>query len=285
MIDSFKSPQEQVSSFFEQQQTGTSAELSEIEAALHQTQAELEWYRFLSESIPSIYLIVDQTGVICHSSEFGSNCLGYKSEELVKRSILNLVEPQDRQAFETAITANSDPVFQSWEGRLVRKDGSILWVKINGRHIRHSNRDILLLVGQDIGDGKQIELSLERTQAKLRDILDSAIAAITSLRVFPNQNFEYEYQSAGSEVVFGYTPAELMADKTLWGSRVLEEDMQTAIVPAFEDILAGRTTTVEYRFYHKNGKLRWISSTFTSRREVGADYWIVTEQSAQAPCL
>ncbi len=276
MIDSFKNPQEQVSSLFEQQQTDTSAELSEIEAVLHQTQAELEWYRFLAESIPSIYLIVDETGVICHSSEFGSNCLGYKSAEMVKGSILNLVNPQDRGGFEAAFKAKTDAVFQSWEGRLVRKDGSILWVKINARHIRHNNQDLVLLVGQDIGDCKQIELSLERTQAKLKDILDNAIAAITSLRVFPDRDFEYEYQSAGSEVVFGYTPAELMADQTLWASRVLEEDMQTAIVPAFEDVLAGRTTTVEYRFYHKNGKLRWISSTFTSRREVGADYWIVT---------
>lgn len=209
--------------------------------------------------------------------------MGYKSAEVVKGSILHFVYPQDIGGFEAAIAANSDDLFQSWEGRLVRKDGSILWVKINGRHIRHRNRDILLLVGQDIGDCQQIELSLKRTQAKLSDILDSAIAAITSLRVFPNQDFEYEYQSAGSEVVFGYTPAELMADKTLWASRVLEEDMQTAILPAFEDILAGRTTTVEYRFYDKNGKLRWISSTFTSRREVGADYWIVTKKMGYKP--
>ncbi|HAX80172.1 MAG TPA: hypothetical protein DCY88_31130, partial [Cyanobacteria bacterium UBA11372] len=256
MIDSPKSPQEQVCSFFEPQQTGSSAQLSQIEAAPHLTPAELEWYRLLSESIPSIYLIVDRTGVICHHSQFASNCLGYKSEELVQRSILSLVEPQDRVAFETGIRANSSAVVESWESRLMRKDGSILWAKIKARHIRHGNQDLVLLVGEDIGECKQLELSLKRTQAKLSDLLDSAIAAIASMKVFANKNFEYEYLSAGSEEVFGYTPAELMADQTLWASRVLPEDMQTVILPAFEDILAGRTTTVEYRFERKNGKRR-----------------------------
>lgn len=276
MIDSPKSPQEQVSSFFEQHQTDTSAQLPQIEAAPRRTAAELEWDRFLSESIPSIYLIVDRTGVICHTSQFASNCLRYKSEELLQRQIFTFVAPQDRVAFETVITSNSKDRFQSWESRLVRKDGSILWVKINARYIRYGNRDLVLLVGEDIGECKQIELSLKCTQAKLRDILDSAIAAIASMKVFPNKQFEYEYLSAGSEVVFGYTAAELIADPTLWASRVLPEDMETVILPAFEDILAGRNTTVEYRFERKNGKRRWISSTFTPRREVGADYWIVT---------
>lgn len=276
MIDSPQSPQEQVCSLFEQQQTDTSGELCQIEAGLDGNQAELEWYRLLSESIPSIYLIVDRTGVICHTSQFASNCLGYKTEELVQRSILTLVEPQDRVAFETALTANNKILFDSWESRLVRKDGSILWVKINARHIRHGNRDIVLLVGEDISDRKQIELSLKRAQAKLSDILDSAIAAIASLKVFANKDFEYEYLSAGSEEVFGYTPTELIADQNLWASRVLPEDRETVIMPAFEDILAGRNTTVEYRFEGKNGKRRWISSTFTPRREEGTDYWIVT---------
>jgi diguanylate cyclase (GGDEF)-like protein/PAS domain S-box-containing protein len=276
MIDSPKSPQEEVCSFFEQQQTDTSAQLSQIEAGLRRNQAELEWYRLLWESIPSIYLIVDQTGVICYISRFASNCLGYKSEELVQRSIFSLVDPQDWVAFETGIISNTKTLFESWESRLVRKDGSILWVKIKARHISHSNRNIVVLVGEDIGDRKQIEVSWKRMQAKLSDILDSAIAAIASLKVFANKQFEYEYQSAGSEVVFGYTPTELMADQKLWASRVVPEDLKTAILPAFEDILAGRSTTVEYRFYDKNGKLRWISSTFTPRRQEGSDYWIVT---------
>ncbi|BAY25180.1 two-component sensor histidine kinase [Calothrix sp. NIES-2100] len=126
----------------------------------------------------------------------------------------------------------------------------------------------------------QKEASYQASQARINDIVDSAIAtAIVSFRVFPNRDWEYDYHSVGCEAVFGYTPQEISRDKYLWMSRVHPEDRETVIMPLFDDIFAERTVTVEYRFQHTDGSLRWISGTYTSRYDAAANCWIVTATS------
>ncbi len=123
---------------------------------------------------------------------------------------------------------------------------------------------------------QQAELALQRSEAKLNDILNSTSASITCFRVFSNRDWEYEYQSAGCEALYGYTYEEFLADKTLWILRVLPEDRETKIIPTFEDFFAERTVKIEFRFRHKDGSLRWICATYTSRRDEAANCWIVT---------
>ncbi|WP_066425826.1 PAS domain S-box protein [Anabaena sp. 4-3] len=115
------------------------------------------------------------------------------------------------------------------------------------------------------------------SETRLQDIINSAIATwLFSFRVFPNYDWEYEYQSPACETIFGYTSQEILADKYLWMSRVHPEDKKTVIIPLFADFLAERTTNVEVRFYHKDGSLRWISTTYTSRYHSEDNCWIVT---------
>ncbi|MBD1921948.1 PAS domain S-box protein [Microcoleus sp. FACHB-831] len=123
---------------------------------------------------------------------------------------------------------------------------------------------------------KHIEDILIDSEAKLNAILNSAIAVISCFRVFPNRDWQYEYYSFGSEAIYGYTAAELMADKSLWVSRVLPEDWQNIIQPAFEDIFACCAIEYEYRFRHKDDSIRWISGTLLSRWDEVANCWICT---------
>ncbi|MBD2336942.1 PAS domain S-box protein [Calothrix sp. FACHB-156] len=121
----------------------------------------------------------------------------------------------------------------------------------------------------------------QASQAIIKDILDSAIAtSIVSFRVFPNREWQCDYQSPGSEALFGYTPQEILTQQDLWISRVHPEDREKVIEPLFEDIFAGRTANVEYRFHHKDGSLRWICATYTSRYDARANCWIVTGTSS-----
>ncbi|OUL34842.1 PAS domain-containing protein [Nostoc sp. 106C] len=126
----------------------------------------------------------------------------------------------------------------------------------------------------------QKEASYQASQARINDILDSAIAtSIASARIFPDGDWQFDYQSVGCETVFGYTPQEILGDKYLWMSRVHPEDRESVIVPLFEDLCAERTVTVEYRFEHKDGSLRWIAATYASRYDAVANCWIVTGTS------
>ncbi|GAX35976.1 PAS domain-containing protein [Nodularia sp. NIES-3585] len=123
----------------------------------------------------------------------------------------------------------------------------------------------------------QSDAGIPGLQVNFEEILNSAIAtAIVRFRVFVNCDWVYDYQSPGCELIFGYTTQEMITNQTLWMSGVHPQDRETVIMPLYQDIFAGRTASVEYRFHHQDGSWRWISATYTSRYVEDAQCWIVT---------
>jgi len=120
---------------------------------------------------------------------------------------------------------------------------------------------------------------LQDSATKSNDILNSAIAAIASMRLLSDHSWQVDYYSAGCEIVFGFTAAELLADQTLWMTQMLPEDFAAILLPALRSIVAERTATVEYRFRHKDGSIRWIAGSLASRRDQASKSWLVTTVS------
>jgi PAS domain S-box-containing protein len=115
------------------------------------------------------------------------------------------------------------------------------------------------------------------SQAHLANILNHSNACICSLRLFPDLTWEYDYNSRGSETVYGYVPEFLTENPLLWASRVYPEDFEQVLKPALEGILAGEPVHhVEFRFVHRNGAVRWISETCNAHWHEGQQCWVVT---------
>ncbi len=152
------------------------------------------------------------------------------------------------------------------------------WQVINNiRHINQLDDGNTTALEPEITPPQEMEQLLEGREIQLNEILDRAIAtSIVRFRVFPNRDWVYDYQSVGCETLFGYTSQEITSNKNLWMSRVHPQDVETVILPLFEDICAERTTSVEFRFYHKDGSELWFSATYTSDYDATANCWIVT---------
>jgi PAS domain S-box-containing protein len=104
-------------------------------------------------------------------------------------------------------------------------------------------------------------------------ILNYARASIGQFRLYLDRRWEYDYCSAGCEQVFGFSAAELMGG--LWLERLLPEDRESVIPAEIDAILAGRSPHIEYRFLHKDGRLRWISSHLSPRWDAAEHCWRV----------
>ncbi|BAZ68703.1 two-component hybrid sensor and regulator [Fischerella sp. NIES-4106] len=224
--------------------------------------------------------------------------VGYTHEELNRLTFQDLTHPNDLNSDLEYIRLLLTGEIQTYsiEKRYIRKDKTLIWINLTVSLVRKPSGEpkYFICVVQDISDRKQIEqrlqvahdqlerrvsqrtAELEQAQTKLSHIINSAIAAIISFRVFANRDWEYEYFSTGCETIYGYTPQEFMADKHLWMSRVLPEDRKTVIIPLFEYFFAEGSTKIEYRFCHQDGSIRWIASTYTSRRDQVKDCWIIT---------
>jgi PAS domain S-box-containing protein len=123
---------------------------------------------------------------------------------------------------------------------------------------------------------QQQENDRQSSPAQLQDLLDSIIGSIICFRLFPDYRYEYIFLSAGTEIVFGYQPEEFISDPKLWLSRVPAADEQAAVLTAWQEACAGKSGITEYRFRHKDGSVRWISSRFSSNWDADNQAWIVT---------
>ena len=134
--------------------------------------------------------------------------------------------------------------------------------------------DGLSLLRVDITQRKQLEQALQASQIELSSILNTAHASIAKCRFYANRTYTVDYHSIGSKALTGYGPEEITAD--LWVTRTVPEDWDAISDLAFNAIFNEEPITLEYRFQHRDGSLRWISDNLTSRRDDDQDCWIVT---------
>ena len=124
-----------------------------------------------------MYFTVDRDGKVTAVNSIGAGHLGYTEEELLGESVLNVIYPEDREAFkhqlETCI-ANPTEVHQ-WELRKVIKDGTVIWVRENARvELSDSGKTYIQIACEDITDQKNAELLLNMENKVLEKIAENA---------------------------------------------------------------------------------------------------------------
>ncbi|MCU0527207.1 MAG: PAS domain S-box protein [Elainella sp. Prado103] len=252
----------------ESQVAERTAELVEVNRRLQER--DHCWQALFDQALDAI-VIADDNGRYIDANPAACQLFGLDKPELLQASLASSLGSNARgakiwQQFLAQGQLSGEFCFQRPDGNTRYTEFAAIANFIPGRH---------LSILRDTSDRRQLELSLQTSESQLSQILDSAIVAIASFRVFSSQDWEYDYFSAGCEVLFGYTPQELMTDKTLWLSRVLPSDRDPIVMRLFNDFYAEQNTTAEFRFSHKDGSIRWISSTHASQK-IADDCWRIT---------
>ena len=145
----------------------------EIRKQLSTTQKAEKKYRSIFENaIEGIYQSTPEGRVISANPAF-ARILGYESPAQLMAQVTDIgsqhwVDVQDRQRLLQHILTNE--ALTSFEARLVRKDGRIIWVLINGRPVRDTMGKLLHMEGmvQDITHRKEAETEKLRLETTLR---------------------------------------------------------------------------------------------------------------------
>ena len=185
-------------------------ELEMQNEALRRTQEELESSRVryfnLYDLAPVGYFTLSEEGLILEANLTASSLLGVARSALVKKSLTRFIFRKDQdiyyhyrqQLFKTG-------VLQVCELRLVKKDGSLFWARLESTMAQDSeNGDALCrAVISDITEHKQAEESL-RTMAEMLDIAPNAI-------IVHDFNGRFLYVNRKSIELHGYETDEFMA--------------------------------------------------------------------------
>ncbi|HEY9647794.1 MAG TPA: PAS domain-containing protein [Chroococcidiopsis sp.] len=262
--------------------TGSEMDISRRKQVELEAQILRERLQFVLSSSPAVIFTCAIDGA--HEPTFISdnifNLIGYTSEEFLRDPSLWMthIHPQDAPRVFAEMPTLFEQGTHVCEYRLRHRDSHYCWVRNELKLVFDQGGDPVEIVGYlaDINDRKQLELALQASQSKLSNVLNSANAGIIGSRLYRDRKFEYDFCSQGCETVFGYGQRELMGDKKLWISRVWPDDLPL-ITAWFNNILTGaEPISCDYRFFHQDGTLRWITSTYTAYWNDLEDCWIVT---------
>ncbi len=152
-----------------------------IEEALVESERK---YRALFDENPSMYFMVDAEGLVLSVNRAGADRLGYRPDDLLGQSILNVFYEPDRETvrhnLELCLAHQGRPM--KWEVRKVRKEGSVIWVRETAQGIRNEHQiPVVLIVCEDITAVKEGEQALRDSEEFKNHILRSTTDSIKVL--------------------------------------------------------------------------------------------------------
>lgn len=116
--------------------------------------------------------------------------------------------------------------------------------------IRNATRE------RDIRASQQLREAQAAAQERLAQLLSASPAVIYSFKA--TADFAPTFISDNITSVFGYTPAEYLADPAFWRDRVHPGDL-ARVEEAISAFFHNGIHAVEYRFRHKDSSYRWVN--------------------------
>jgi len=234
-----------------------------------------EKYRLISETANDMIMIInDKFEIEYRNEETSYNILGYTKEEVIGKSVIDRIHPDDREhafkIFRESIKKGEGQV----EVRTKHKDGHWIWVDIKGKtFIDEQGQNKAILISRDITERKIAEQKLRESEEKYRVITESANDIISII----NENFELEYQNEEATYnILGYTNEEILSQPAL---ERLHPDEVKSVTKVFREGFRTGEAQVEMRTRHKDGHYVWFDiKGRTFRNEHGEQKGIIVSR-------
>jgi len=202
------------------------------------------------ERSADLALVVGFDGQIAQVNARGPAALDYPMDELLGRSCIDFVHPDDRSAtlacFATLTTGQVQQA--DLDNRFRRRDESYLWLRWRVSAVR--DKRLLICLAHDITDLKV--KADEQSSTMQRDLLFSptdALAVTDDAGVFTSM-------SPTSKLLLGYMPNELIGKPMSW--LIHRDDRPLAGTVRRRMARTGEIESTSLRFRRKDGTYAWL---------------------------
>ena len=199
-------------------------------------------------------ITIIQDGALRFANPKLAELTGYAVSELVSKSYLELVYPDDRPMLldyyvRRQTGAEVPPVYQF---RFVDRAGNARWAEIHAVLVDWEGRPATLGLISDITDRRQAEEDLQRQERFFRAVTENSTDGI----LVADREGNVKYESPGARRLLG-----LSRDRT--GESVtgpIHPDDLPAAAEVLKQVLSGQPARVEMRARHADGSWRTIDS-------------------------
>jgi len=185
---------------------------------------------------------------------------GYTNEELLKMSFVDLTHPDDRkkdwELFNKA--AGGEGEYRN-EKRYVKKDGTIIWVRLHVAFIRDETGKPIKTVAicEGITDRKEVE-------ARLQNISDNIPGVVYQYLLHPDGTDEFRYVSKGAEKIWGYSSEAVTENLNLVWDQIKAGGNFERVKQSIIDSVKNKSPwSIRYRTFAADGEKRILHGVGT----------------------
>ena len=230
--------------------------------SLELSNARLRWHSAALQSAANGIVITDRAGQIVWANPAVSQLTGYATDEIIGQNPRLLKSGKQDPAFYRRLW---DTILsgQVWHGELVnrRKDGSLYTEEMTITPVSNESGAITHFIGikQDVTRRKQIEETLQHSEARLRSLIEHAPDLIAVI----DAGGTVIYDSPSHERVLGYTAAERIGTNAL---ALVHPDDAPHVLQALAEVIRtpGASARLECRCRHKDGSWRHLEVVGTN---------------------
>jgi PAS domain S-box-containing protein/putative nucleotidyltransferase with HDIG domain len=148
------------------------------EEALKQSE---EKYRSLVENLNDVILTVNTEGHITYISPVIERFAGYKTVEIIGKPFMSYIHPEDLQGLLERFRRSLSGQIERAEFRLLRKDGTYIFVRALSRVLAENGQVSLTGVLSDITERKRAEERLRESFTKLAKTFEQTVKSLSSI--------------------------------------------------------------------------------------------------------
>jgi PAS domain S-box-containing protein len=179
-------------------------ERGRAQAALQESE---ERYRLLVENTNVGIVLISDQRIILFANKPVARISGYSVEEIVGKSFIDFVHPEDRQMAITNHTkrVNGENFTESYPIRMLNRNDGVFWLEINAVHMSYEGRPAIIVFMRDITKQRQMEAQLYQSEkmASIGQLAAGVAHEINNPVGFVNSNLHtlYEYQKDAKEII------------------------------------------------------------------------------------
>lgn len=158
--------------------------------------------------------------------------------------------------------------------RMLRADGSVLWVLDRGRVVeRDAQGEPRTMLGSitDISARREAEERLQAGEARWQQLAEKVPGALLRFRVAPDGTEAIEYVSAGCKSIWELDQAEIGSTMARMTAMIDPDDLPGVVASLQACAAAGRPWSYDWRIRTPSGAVKWLHGTGQPQRETSGE--------------